>query len=424
MLSTVIRKEHKNDWEKRTAITPDDLADLLKQDLPITVEPSNIRVFDDESYKALGASLQGCPIQAEFVVGIKEPPVNSIQADQVHLAFSHTIKGQDYNMPLLHQFMLQKATLIDYEPIVDSSGKRTIAFGRFAGIAGAIDSFYVAGLKYQAKQQSSCLSQIKQTWQYDSIDHVKTEFANIDVNQGQAVQVLIVGTGNVGCGSEEVCQWLGLKKIDIALLLEDKAPQGSWYAVASSRHINKHKQGKTFDMAEFVEKGTECYESSFESLLGQFSILLQTPYWTEKYPKHLTKQTMLKKRDQLPLVVGDISCDINGSLECTSKISDIDVPAFTYDATKDTTMDGVLADGITVMAIDNLPCELSKDASEHFSKILKDYLPNIMAMDLSQPFEQCGLIEELAGATIVYKGELTPKYQYLNPFLQTYLKSL
>jgi len=247
MLTTVIRKEHKNDWEKRTALIPFDVAELVKKGFPISVELSKIRIYSDTDYQLMNVATDGCPEKGEFIVGIKEPAVASIKPNQVHLAFSHTIKGQDYNMVLLQKFIDQKATLIDYEPIVDSNGKRTIAFGRFAGIAGAIDSFFVAGEKYLARNEISCLSQIKQTWQYASIDKVKQHFKTIDINQGEPVRVLVVGSGNVGKGSEEVCQWLGLPEIEIQQLFDGDIPQGSWYAVANSRHINRRKDGKTFD---------------------------------------------------------------------------------------------------------------------------------------------------------------------------------
>lgn len=323
-------------------------------------------------------------------------------------------------MGLLQKFIDQKATLIDYEPIIDSSGKRTIAFGRFAGIAGAIDSFHAAGLKHKARSETSCLSQIKQTWEYGCIEDVKAHFSTLDVHAGEPVQVLIVGTGNVGKGCKEVCQWLGLPKVSVKDLLAGNKPEGSFYAVASSRHINYRLDDGEFDMKEFIKQGKQAYASSFDKLLGQFNILLQTPYWTEKYPKHLSRERMLANKDKLPFVVGDISCDINGSLECTTKASDIDTPAFTYNLESGVSTDGVSADGISVMSIDNLPCELSFDASAHFSGILKDYMENLMSMDLSKPFEDCGLIAELANAVIVYNGELTPKYHYLQKYLDAY----
>ncbi|MET1255475.1 hypothetical protein [Aliikangiella maris] len=423
MLTTVVRKEHKNDWERRTALSPSDAADLVEKGFPISVESSGIRVFPDADYQSLNVPIVDSPLASEFVVGIKEPPVNSIQPNQVHLAFSHTFKGQAYNMGLLQKFIDQKATLIDYEPITDSQGKRLIAFGRFAGIAGAIDSLHIAGQKFQVREQKSALSQIKQTCQYHSIDEIKQHFQQIDLNSGEPVRVLIVGSGNVGQGSEEVCQWLGLPKIDIQRLHNQQTPEGSWYAVAKSGDLHQHKNGKAFSMSEFIEAGATTYESTFDRLLGQFDILLQTPYWTEKYPKHLTIERMREHLDKLPLVIADISCDINGSLECTTQLSDVGSPAYTFDVVSATSSEGVQAEGITVIAIDNLPCELSYDASIHFSKILKNYLHNLMSVDLSQPFESCGFSPEIMKAVIVYRGELTPNFTYLQKFLDKHATS-
>lgn len=417
MLKTLIRKELKNQWEKRVALTPADAAELAAKGLPLSVEPSDFRVYPDTDYFSQYKILAGKPANAELVIGIKEPPVDSIKPGQVHLAFSHTIKGQDYNMPLLQRFIDQKATLIDYEPIVDEIGVRTIAFGRFAGIAGAIDSFYTAGLKYKMLGSEFCLPEIKQCWQYASIEQIRQELDAIKLKQGEPLRVLINGNGNVGMGSVEVCQWLGLPEINIERLIAGEVPDGSWYAVAGCEHVNQRKDGDPFDMQDFIEQGAEAYTSSFDQLLGKFNILLQAFYWTDKYPKHLDLKCMRKHKDRLPLVVGDISCDINGSLACTSKASDIEHPAFTFVVDSGETLEGVQAEGVSVMSIDNLPCELPLDSSRYFSNILKGYLPNLASIQLDKPFEQCGLIPELARAVIVYKGKLTPDFRYLASFL-------
>ncbi|WP_251359923.1 alanine dehydrogenase [Kangiella sp. TOML190] len=422
MLKTIIRKEHKNQWEKRAPLTPEAVKTLTERGLEIELEPCEIRIFSDEEYQQAGAKYPAQPEQAEFVLGIKEPPVDSIQHKQVHLAFSHTIKGQDYNMPLLQKFIDEQATLLDYEPIVDpATGQRTIAFGRYAGIAGAVDSFHVLGQKLAQEGLATPLSHLKMTHHYGTVEQLKANLGEYDLQQGEPIRALVVGTGKVGKGSIEVCQWLGLPQVSAEDFLAGNLPKGSFFAVLSSRHINKRKDGagsyREFDMNDFVEKGIEAYESSFDRVLGQFNILLQTPYWEEKYPKHLDKARMIAHKDKLPLVVGDISCDINGSLECTTKASDIDNPAFTYNVDTDSSKDGISWDGITVMSIDNLPCELPIDASNDFSAALKTYAPQIMAMDLSKSFEECGLPEDLKEAVITYKGELTPKYQYLAEFL-------
>ncbi|MCO7226003.1 hypothetical protein [Pleionea sp. CnH1-48] len=417
MLKTIVRKEHKNQWEKRTPLTPDAVKRLNEKGFGLAVEACDIRIHNDQSYADAGATMVDSPAEYQLVMGIKEPPVDSIMPEQVHVAFSHTIKGQDYNMPLLQKFIDQKATLIDYETIVNERGARTIAFGRFAGIAGAIDTFNVVGEKLAQKGMVSDISKVKQTVKYSGIEDIKKSFDQLELQKGEPLRVIIVGTGNVGKGSEEVCRWLKLPKVDIHSIMMGHIPEGSWYAVASSRHINVRKDGGDFEFDHFVAKGVDAYESSFDQLLGKFNILIQTPYWTEKYPKHLDRQRMQQHKAQLPWVIGDISCDINGSLECTKIASTIDEPAFTYDVDSDEYKNGISWDGVTVMSIDNLPCELSADASEHFSSILENYTPDLMQLDLTKDFDDLDFHPELYRAVIVYKGKLTPNYKYLKQYL-------
>jgi len=417
MLSAVLRKEHKNQWERRSALTPAAIEKLITNGYKVDVEHSDIRVFDDGSFNNIAATLVDSPEHHQLVIGIKEPPVDSIQPGQVHIAFSHTIKGQSYNMPLLQRFIDQGATLFDYETIVNERGARTIAFGRFAGIAGAIDTFWIAGIKLSQINKQTDLQRLKQTKDYTNIQEIKEQFAQLDLQKGEPIRALIVGTGNVGRGAEEVCRWLKLPKIDIESILLGHIPEGSWYAVASSRHINARVDGGDFEYDNFVANGKEEYVSTFDNLLGKFNVLIQTPYWTEKYPKHLDSDRLVEHQQKLPWVIGDISCDIDGSLECTKKASTIDEPAFTYNVVEQSVKDGVSWEGPTVMSIDNLPCELSKDASEHFSAILKNYIPHLMDLDLSKSFEDLDLHPELYRSLIVYQGKLTPNYKYLKKFL-------
>ncbi len=417
MLKTIVRKEHKNQWEKRTPLIPAAIEELKSSGFDIDVESSDIRIFPDADYQSAGAPIVASPSEYQLVIGIKEPPVSSILPGQVHIAFSHTIKGQEYNMPLLQKFIDQGATLFDYETIVNERGARTIAFGRFAGIAGAIDTFHIAGKKLSLINKDSDISKVRQTVNYDGIENIKSEFSTMDLQKGEPLRVLIVGTGNVGKGAEEVCRWLKLPKVDIHSIEMGHIPEGSWYTVASSRHINQRKDGGDFEFDDFVAKGNDGYISTFDNLLGKFNILIQTPYWTEKYPKHLDKKRMLEHKAKLPWVIGDISCDINGSLECTKKASTIDEPAFTYNVESDVIKDGVSWEGPTVMSIDNLPCELSLDASQHFSSILKNYMPDLMKSDLSLEFDDLELDAELYRSLIVFKGKLTPNYKYLKKYL-------
>lgn len=416
-LKIYIRKERKSKWERRTPLTPSAVKMLIDQGIPVWVQRSDLRIFPDQDYVDVGATLVDDCHDADIVLGIKEPVLAEIDQNQVHVAFSHTIKGQNYNMGLLQALMDRHCTLLDYEIKKDEQGVRTIAFGRYAGIAGAVDAMHVLGQKLAKRGIDSPISKIKMTWEYGTIADLKEAFASLGSFESYPLRVLVVGTGNVGGGACEVCEWLGLPRVENALLKAGEAPAGSWYSVVRTADIVRAKDGSSFDFSDYLKHGVEKYESCFTDYLGQFNLMLQTPYWEPRFPKMLPRQVMLTYKDKLPDVVGDISCDIDGSLECTRKASIIDQPAFTYDPETHTIRDGIEGEGLSVMSIDHLPCELSEDASEHFSRILVAYLPELAALDREKSFDECGLKRLLKDATIVYNGELTPRYGYLQAFL-------
>lgn len=417
-LRVVIRHEHKSSWEGRAPLTPQDVATVTGKGNHLYVERSDHRVFSDEEYKAVGAELVDSHAGFDVVLGIKEPAIDSIEKGSVHVAFSHTIKGQDYNMPLLQRFLDQGATLIDYELMTDEKGVRTVAFGRYAGIAGAVDTLMIAGRKFANTGHKSRLESVKQTYHYETIDAMHTALQELGpISDEDEVRVVVVGDGKVGRGAVEVLEWLGLKEISRGELLADPAPEGSWYCVLKTEDVVKAKDGSPFDREHYRAEGKDAYDSDFEKYLGRFNILLQTPYWDDDYPRQLPRELMIRRADDLPEVIGDISCDIEGSLECTVKASLIDEPAFTYDPETHEIVDGIHHHGPSVMSIDHLPCELARDASAHFSENLSRHMDELMTMDLSKDLDSCGLDRELKDATIVYKGELTPRFQYLKDYL-------
>lgn len=418
MLKTIIRKEHKNRWERRVALTPESVAELTRSGYQIDIESCDTRVFSNASYLSAGSELQQHPNKHDLVLGIKEPPVDSIQADQIHLCFSHTIKGQDYNMPLLQKFIDQRATLIDYELMKDSNGFRTIAFGRFAGIAGAIDTLWSYHNKLNLSGRESCLSGIKQTWAYHTVAQAQKELQSLDTTSGEPVQVVILGDGKVGHGTTEVCEWLGMTKITARQLYhDDYDADSSWYCMLAKQGIYARHDKQPFDCDVYLEEGKATHKSRFVELLGKVGVVLQTSYWTDYYPRHMEEEDFKTYADKLPEVLGDISCDIDGSFACTKRITDIDKPVFTYDHNTGELRDGLEAGFLSVMAIDNLPCELSSDASNHFSGVLQKHVPSLMQINFSDDFKDLSLDSELKDAIIVYQGELTPNFEYLKDHL-------
>ena len=419
MLTTVLRKEHKNRWERRVALTPTAAGDLIKSGHPIAVETSEYRIYSDSEYTNLGVELLATPNQSQLVLGIKEPPIESIQPDQVHLCFSHTIKGQDYNMPLLQRFLDQRATLIDYELMKNQLGIRTIAFGRYAGIAGAIDTFWLYGQQLQNKDIRSVFSQIKQSWKYGSVAEARHVLQSlVGQPEQQPHRIVILGNGKVGKGSAEVCQWLGLNQISVNDVFNRTYPESeSWFTVVETADIYQRVSDGKFDRDEYSEFGKARYKSRFVELLGHCDVVLLTSFWTEHYPRHMALEDFATYADSLPSILGDISCDVEGAFACTKRITDIDNPVYTFDPETGAATDGLQGQGIAVMAIDNLPCELSQDASEHFSSVLVNHIPDLMQLDMNASFEDLALNPEVKDAIIVYQGQLTPDFAYLADYL-------
>ena len=167
-----ILRETDNKWERRTPLTPRDVKWLMKKGIRVEVESSQGRVFKDEQYKKQGAKVLDRLRQACLVLGVKQPQVSNIYKDKVYMVFSHTIKGQSENMPLLKEFIKTGVTLIDYEKITDLHSRRLVYFGRFAGICGLIDSLHYLGKRLKHKGIKNPFDAIKPAYQYSSLKQV------------------------------------------------------------------------------------------------------------------------------------------------------------------------------------------------------------------------------------------------------------
>ncbi len=410
-----IRREYKNNWERRTPLTPQAVRFLCQKGFNVAVQKSPVRIFKDSDYLAAGAELVDSVDQCDVVLGIKEPKIDEVKPSQTHLAFSHTIKGQSYNMPLLRHFLDVDATLIDYELLTNDQGLRTLAFGRFAGIAGAVDTFWVYARKKELEGAPVSFSNIKQTYQYEKLDALFKSLHTFSPLK-DSLRVCVTGGGNVSKGAEEVCKALGLQRKTPEEVLESPVAEGSWYFVVDIPDFMKHKEGHVFRIEEYFQNGANSFESIFYTYLGSFDILLHGAYWDPRYPRILPKE-VLKSCDESkrPLVIGDISCDIHGSIESTDRATTIDNPSCTYFPDTDTYESGTFPDGVTFMSIDNLPCELSVDSSEHFSKILVDLVPYLVTMNKEDSLDALDIPPILKRAIITHQGSLVPSYAHLNP---------
>ncbi len=424
-----IRRENKNKWERRVPIIPAHVRRLVSQyDIQFIVQPSENRIFESSQYRQAGAEISEDLSPCDIIMGVKEVPVDLLQADKVYLYFSHTLKGQAYNMPMLQRLLDLKCTLIDYEGVKDADGRRLVFFGRFAGLAGMIDTLYTLGRRLQAFSIETPFNAVRQAYAYSSLDEAKAHIREIgdDIRKNGLPQELtpfvvgFTGYGNVSQGAQEIFDLLPVREIrpqELASL-----PKGDgrvlYKVVFYEQDIVEPKSGAaSFEATEYFQS-PERFRPVFDRWLPHLTVLLNGIYWEERYPRLVTKKFLREHFDSLRLrVIGDISCDINGSIEMTEKVTEPDAPFFVYDAKAGGIVDDS-APGIAVMAIDNLPAEFAAEASASFSEALMPFMGAIAGADYSLSFEQCTLPPEIKNAVIVYNGELTCKYEYLQNYLK------
>jgi len=429
-----IRRETKNEWEKRTPLTPDNVKELIKNGIEVWLQPSAIRVFPDDEYLKIGAiineDLSSCPV----IIAVKEIPLDYFELNKTYIFFSHTIKGQDYNMPLLKKMMELKCQLIDYEAITDAKGRRLIFFGKHAGLAGMIDTFCTLGKRLNWEDIKNPFSEIKMAHEYKSLDEAKSDIAEAADRvrkEGIPSELLpmicgFAGYGNVSNGAQEIFNLFPHEQAapsEIAKIkISSKTAREKLFKVIFKEEdiVEPIDSKKSFELQDYYDN-PQNYRSRFENYLPHLTILMNCIYWTPDYPRLVTFD-YLKKAYSGPekprlKVIGDISCDIDGSIQCTAKATDSGNPVYVYNPLESKVIDGWEGLGPVIMAVDNLPCELPKESSEFFGKMLSPFIQRMIKADYSVPFEDLNIPDEIKRAIILHKGELTSKYKYLSKFL-------
>ena len=188
------------------------------------------------------------------------------------------------------------------------------------------------------------------------------------------------------------------------------------------QHTVKPRNPDTsFDKQRFFSNPRE-YESAFSKYLEQLTVLVNCIYWAKGSPMLLTKaeakRLWAEGAEPRLKVIGDISCDILGGIECTVKATHPDMPSYVYDSSSDRIIDGFEGHGPVIMAVDNLPCELSRESSEDFSNALMKLLQNLKDNQFKAGFSESQLSTPLKKAVILWKGEFTPEYQFMQKFLK------
>ncbi len=430
-----IRREDKNPWERRVPLIPTHVRELIHQhSLEIWLQPSTIRIFSDEDYVKEGAKIAEDLSQCSFILAVKEIPLDFFEKEKVYLFFSHTTKGQKQNMSMLKRMIEQRCTLVDYEKIVDEEGFRLLFFGKHAGLAGMIDTLWALGQRLNWEKIENPFSRIKQAFEYQSLIEAKEEVEKVGwkidregLNSTLTPLVCgFAGYGNVSQGAQEIFDLLPFDEVtpqQIPAFYREKSYSAHkiYKVIFKEEHmVVPVSSGERFDLQDYYQH-PQKYKPVFESYLPYLTVLVNCIYWEPKYPRLVTKKFLkeLFRMNSLPRirVIGDISCDIEGSVECTVKATSPGNPVFTYDPLNEEARDGSEGRGLVIMAVDNLPAEISLESSIFFSQALKCLMPGLVTADFGRDFAECHLPDSLKKAVILYKGEFTSSYSYMKKFI-------
>jgi saccharopine dehydrogenase (NAD+, L-lysine forming) len=430
-----IRREDKNRWERRVPLTPEDVGRLIAdRGFEFHVQPSPIRVFSDERYKVAGArileDLSGC----DLILGVKEVPIPLLLPRKAYMFFSHTVKGQAYNMPLLRRLLESGCSLLDHELVTDERNRRLLFFGRFAGLAGMIDTLHSLGRRLALEGIPSPFARIRMAHEYQELAGAELALAEVAEEirtrgLDPRVTPLVVGFsgyGHVSSGAQEIVDLLPAQTIAPEELpglraRADLSPHTVYKVVFREEDLVEPREpGQRFELQDYYDH-PERYRGVFDRYTPQLSVFVNGIFWTEKYPRLITRESIarLYAGPATPhlRVIGDISCDIEGSVEVTVKVTDPECPAFVYEAATGKIRDGFAGRGPVVMAVDNLPCELPAEASRYFSEQVHDMLDACGETDLAQPADRVKMPEALRRSIIAWQGALLPRFEYLSAFL-------
>jgi saccharopine dehydrogenase (NAD+, L-lysine forming) len=393
-------REGKTPPDKRVPLTPQQCA-LVKTKFPgadVVVQTSEVRAFKDQEYRDAGVEVVESLADCDLILGVKEVNVEDLIPGKKFMFFSHTIKKQPYNRELLRAILDKKIQLIDYEVLKNRSNKRLIGFGRYAGIVGCYNGFRAYGEKtgdYSLLPANQCE------------DRKEMEAELEKVTLAPHTKILLTGFGRVGYGAREILDLLPITEVSP----EEFLTQEFGFPVYCHLDIEDYyarKSDKGFEKAEFYES-PELYESTFGRYITKADMYVACHFWSSKSPYILTGDDLAG--EELPLkVIADISCDVAGPIASTVRSSKISEPFYGFDPKTLKETHAFDPGAITVMAVDNLPCELPKDASEDFgNELIRQILPLFFAEDTDK------IIERASETT--HEGKLSPYFAYLQDYV-------
>jgi len=394
-----IIREGKIPGDQRAPFTPEILksvADSFADQLECCVEQSNLRAFSNQEYLDKGVEIVVDMSDVDVLFGVKEVPIEQLIPNKTYFFFSHTIKKQAKNKGLLQAILAKSIRLIDYELLKNPAGERVVAFGRWAGIVGAYTAFWTYGKK-------TGLFEISRAIALKDLEGLKGELKQVVL---PPIKIIVTGRGRVGKGVLEILEILKIKEVSSQEFLFQQFDEPVFVVVSSSDYLRRKSDGG-FDKTHFYAY-PEDYESHFLPFAEVGELLIAAAYWDPKAPR-LFELDAIKSSNFSISIIADITCDLNGSIPTTHRTTTILDPI--YDVDRKTAQELPAfgkQDSISVMAIDNLPCELPRESSTEFAQQLCQWVIPELGKANSSILEK---------ATIARDGDLTLEFMYLSDYV-------
>lgn len=397
-ITFAIIKERKNPPDRRVVFSPQKCQEVVKTfpQARIIIEASEVRIFPDEAYRAAGFEVKEDISEADVMLGVKEVPMDALIPNKKYFFFSHTIKKQPYNQELLKTILNKNIQLFDHETIVRESGARLIGFGRYAGLVGAYNGFRALGLR-------DGVFNLPKVENLADLDEVRAELNKITLPN---IKIVLSGTGKVAQGAREILEQLKIKEVSDTVYLTSNFTEPV-YCLIDVMEYNRRIDGKAGDKFEFFEDPSG-YESNFMPYAKVSDLFIAGHFYGNGAPYLFTRDDA--KLDDFKInLIADISCDVDGPVASNIRASTIANPFYGYDPISETEKEFKTPNTITMMTVDNLPCELPKDASEGFGDMfLEHVIPSFFNQDKDQVLERARMTNE--------NGDLTQRFGYLEDY--------
>ena len=398
-ITFAIIKERKNPPDRRVVFSPSKLKQAAAQfpDARFIVESSEVRIFPDTAYTDAGFEVLQDVSQADVMLGVKEVPIDALLPNKKYFYFSHTIKKQPYNRSLLQAMLAKNIEMYDHETITKAGGARLIGFGRYAGLVGAYNGFRALGLR-------DGLFDLPKVEHLPDLEGVKAALDKITLPN---IKIALTGSGKVAHGAKEILDHLNILEVSDTDYLT-KEYTYPVYTMLDVMHYNKRKDGVKGSMQEFF-KDPSGYQSNFMPYAKKTHYFIAGHFYGNGAPYLFTREDA-KNKDFTINLIADISCDIDGPVAATIKASTIADPFYGYDPILEKEVVFNAPSAITMMAVDNLPCELPKDASEGFGDMfLEHVIPAFFNSDADGVLSRAKMTSD--------DGKLTQNFSYLQEYV-------